>query len=447
MPSSSAMSAACSPPAPPKHSSASSRGSTPRSTVITRSARTISALATRRMPSAHSSGSRLEAVRERLDRGFGGIAVERDVAAQRRPGGQQAEQQVGVGDRRLGAAVAVAGGPGPGARGARAGAQGAARVAPADRAAARADGVDVEHRQRDRAPADLAPGRLAHGAAEDHADVAGGAAHVEAQRVGLARGGRGPGRAGGAARRPGEHGQRGVVARVGGARQPAGGLHHRGLGQPGLARALDEPAQIGAQQRGEGGVDLGRGGALELAESADRLVGERDVHVRQALRQGLADRGLVLRVAVGVQQADRDGLGLRLLDGVDGGAQRILRERLDAARPGPSARVRRRGAPAARAAPGGRRRAGRGRRAPGGRARPRPRSRSWRRAPCARPRPPAARWWRRSSRARTLAPPPRRRRRAPARLARPRARPPTGPRASSATSRSRAGRRRRPPRP
>ena len=435
MPSSSAMSAACRPPAPPKDSSASSRGSTPRSTVITRSARTISALATRRMPSAHSSGSSSRLSASCFTARSGGVAVERDVAAQRRPGGQQAEQQVGVGDRRLGAAVAVAGGPGPGARGARADAQGAARVAPADRAAAGADGVDVEHRQRDRAAADLAPGRLAHGAAQDHADVAGGAAHVEAQRVGLARGGRGPGRAGGAARRPGEHGQRGVVARVGRARQPAGGLHHRGLGQPGLARALDEPAQVGAQQGGEGGVDLGRGGALELAEGADDLVGERDVHVRQALRQRLADRGLVLRVAVGVQQADRDRLGLRLLDGVDGGAQRVLRERLD----GPV-----RAHPLARADAALRRHE---RRRVGG-AEPVEvgarlaaelddvlEARAWRRAPCARPRPRAARWWRRSSRARTPAPRPRRRPRAPARPARRRARPPTGPRAWSGTSR------------
>ena len=55
MPSSSAIAVAWSGPAPPNASSASARGSTPRSTVITRSARTISALATRRIPSAVSS--------------------------------------------------------------------------------------------------------------------------------------------------------------------------------------------------------------------------------------------------------------------------------------------------------------------------------------------------------------------------------------------------------
>ena len=331
MPSSSAMSAACRPPAPPKPSSASSRGSTPRSTVITRSARTISALATRRMPSAHSSGSSSRLSASASTACSRGVAVERDVAAERRARGQQAEHEVGVGDRRLRAAVAVAGGAGAGARRARADAQRAARVAPADRAAAGADGVDVEHRQRDRPPADLAPGRLAHRAVEDHADVARRAAHVEAQRVGLARGRGRPGRAGGAAGRAGEHRERRVRGGVRGARQPAAGLHHGGLGQPGLARALDEPAQVGAQQGGEGGVDLGRRRALELAEGADHLVRERDVHVAQALGQRVAERPLVLagagRRAAGRRRRPRARRG----DRVDRGAQRVVAERLQRA--------------------------------------------------------------------------------------------------------------------
>ena len=104
------------------------------------------------------------------------------------------------------AAAAVAGGSGLGARRARPDAQRAARVAPADRAAARADGVDVDHRQRERPAADLAPRALAHRAALDDADVAGRAAHVEAQQVGLlaARGEQG-GRGGAA--RPGRSGR------------------------------------------------------------------------------------------------------------------------------------------------------------------------------------------------------------------------------------------------
>ena len=55
MPSSSARAAACIGPAPPNGIRAKRRGSTPRSTVTTRSARTISWLATRTIPSAVSS--------------------------------------------------------------------------------------------------------------------------------------------------------------------------------------------------------------------------------------------------------------------------------------------------------------------------------------------------------------------------------------------------------
>jgi hypothetical protein len=146
-----------------------------------------------------------------LDGGVGGTGVEVDVAGQRDVGAEVAEDEVGVGDRWLDAAAPVARGPGLGARTARPDAQGAARVAPADRAAAGADGVDVDHGQRQRPAADLARRRLAHAAGLDHAHVAGRAAHVEAEQVGLAAAlgqqGRGGGAAGGAA----EHGERRVV--------------------------------------------------------------------------------------------------------------------------------------------------------------------------------------------------------------------------------------------
>ena len=49
--------------------------------------------------------------------------------------------------------------------------------------------------------------------------------------------------------------------------------------------------------------------------------------VGQPLGQRLAERALVLRVAVGVQQADGDGLGLGVGDRVDGGLQRVVVER------------------------------------------------------------------------------------------------------------------------
>ena len=110
MPSSSAIAAACSGPAPPKASSAKRRGSMPRSTVITRSARTISALATRTMPSAHAS--RVEARARRPARSTARVRRVRRRAstppASGHVGVEVAEDEVGVGDRRLGAAAPVA---------------------------------------------------------------------------------------------------------------------------------------------------------------------------------------------------------------------------------------------------------------------------------------------------------------------------------------------------
>ena len=83
-----------------------------------------------------------------------------------------------------------------------------------------------------------------------------------------------------------------------------------GSGRPAARVRVGEPAQVAAEQGRERGVDLGRRGALVLAERPDDLVRERHVHVRQRRRERVADAPLVLRVAVGVQQHDRDRLGL-----------------------------------------------------------------------------------------------------------------------------------------
>ena len=119
---------------------------------------------------------------------------------------------------------------------------------------------------------------------------------------------RGPGGAGRAARGAGEHGQRGVIGGLLELGEAAAGLHHGGLGQSRVLRALRQPAQVGGEQGGEGGVELGGRRALVLAEGPDDLVAER--RARGTLLERLAERLLVLGVAVGVQQADRDRLGL-----------------------------------------------------------------------------------------------------------------------------------------
>ena len=98
--------------------------------------------------------------------------------------GQPPEQEVRVGHRRPRAAAPVARRPGSAPALSGPDPQGAARVAPGDRAAARADGVQVDRRQADRAA--RRPSRSADAlglAAVDQADVRRRAAHVERDRV------------------------------------------------------------------------------------------------------------------------------------------------------------------------------------------------------------------------------------------------------------------------
>ena len=131
-------------PAPPKATNAKSRGSWPRSTETRRSARSISALTTS-MTACGSKSPRASS---------GGRSVELEPAGER--AGEAAEHEVGVGDGRLEPAAAVAGRPGIGAGALRADAQRAAAVAPGDRAAACADGLQVDGRQADRKAVELA---------------------------------------------------------------------------------------------------------------------------------------------------------------------------------------------------------------------------------------------------------------------------------------------------
>ena len=209
-PISSATALACSGPAPPKATSANSRGSWPRWTLMTRSAPAMFSLTIRRMPSAAASTVSPIGVRDRAHRGPRRVDVERHLAADQ-VGREVAEHDVGVGHGRLGPALAVGGGPGLGARGLRADAQRAGELRDVrDRAAAGADGVHVDARDLDPELADrglAADRRLARLAQRD---VGRGAAHVERQDVREARA-RGdveracdaPGRAAERPRRPG----------------------------------------------------------------------------------------------------------------------------------------------------------------------------------------------------------------------------------------------------
>ena len=146
--------AACIPPAPPNARSAKSRGSWPRSTETTRIARSMLALATlddafgqRRYGRADRAGHFGRHPPDSID-------VEGHATAQEILGIEPAQQQVGVGHRQL-AARAIADRPGHRASASRSDAQRAAAVHVGDRSAARADRVNVDHRQSHRKIADL----------------------------------------------------------------------------------------------------------------------------------------------------------------------------------------------------------------------------------------------------------------------------------------------------
>ena len=148
-------------------------------------------------------------------------------------------------------------------------AQRAAGVAPGDRAAARADGLDVEARQRQRASRDRPLVGLAHDAGVDHADVAGGAAHVEAEHVGRSRTLREQARALGAARRSGEDRERGVRAR-------------RGRGSRGRPRTASPRARAARRPRSE--LRGSRGARAAAARAPRRSPCSRRARTRAATR-------------------------------------------------------------------------------------------------------------------------------------------------------------------
>ena len=266
---------------------------------------------------AHDAERGLERVEaelgaEALERRLGLVARERQLAAELGAVAEVAEQHVGVGDRRLLAALAVGGRAGVGARRARPDAQRAAGVGPGDRAAAGADGVDVDHRQLDRDARDDRLGRRARLAAEHRRDVRARPAHVEGQHVLVAAGARHVRRADDAARRAREHAAGRLLGGGADVEHAARGLHHERRRHAGLLRARRQALEVGGELRRQVGVGDGGGEALVLAELRQHLARERDVDVPERLAHGLADAALVLGVQEREQQAHRDGLDVGL---------------------------------------------------------------------------------------------------------------------------------------
>ena len=296
MPSSSARAHACNGPAPPKATRAKSRGSWPCSTDTTRSAPSISASTTATTAAGSMSAS------ARVCR----VGVEHDPAGKRR--GQAPEQQVRVGHGRTPAAAPVAGRARDGSRALRPDPERSALVAPHDRPAARSDGVDRQRRQPDREAADHALALARRLAADDRADVGGGAAHVERNRVGEAGASRDVRRTDRAGRRARQQRPGRVRGGFGQGDHAAGRPHHEWLRQPGGAGRHPQPAEVAGHDRPEVRVGGRRRGALVLANLGRDLVRGNDMRSWMPAAQLRRDGALVVGMGIRMEQADGDRL-------------------------------------------------------------------------------------------------------------------------------------------
>ena len=241
-----------------------------------------------------------------------GVDVERDLAAEqvRR---DPAEHDVGVGDRDVGAAAGVAERTGVGARRLRPDLERALGREPGDRAAAGADGHDVDHRDLARERADRALGGQRRLAVDDHRDVGRRTAAVAGQHPVEAGDLRDQCRAERAGGRSAEHGGDRLVHHLVGAEHAAVGLHHveraRSRARADVRR---EPGADVRDVRREPGLDrrVDEGGhrPLVLAVLPQHLAADADHRVGVLLGQDLPHPLLVPRVGVGVQEADAEGV-------------------------------------------------------------------------------------------------------------------------------------------
>ena len=181
----------CSAPPPPNGIATKRAGSWPRSIETRRIAPAMRASATRTIAAAAAVGVEAERRADmRRDGALGGLDIERlQLAAERARRVDAAEHDLGIGQRRPRVALAVADRPGHRARAFRADLQEAAAIDRGDRAAARADGRDLDHRRADdQAEVDGGLRRDRDLAARDHRDVERRAAEIAGDEIVEARG-------------------------------------------------------------------------------------------------------------------------------------------------------------------------------------------------------------------------------------------------------------------
>ncbi len=255
-------------------------------------------------------------------------------AAREFVGIERAQDDIGVGVRRLHAAVAVASRPGNGPRALRAAFEHAGIVDPGDRPATGADGYDVDRGQHHRHPElDLEFLGGANLTLVDGGDVGARSAHVEADQVARAdefgEGLRGVG----AGRRARHDRARGISAGALRRDDPARGLHDQDFaGITARPHVGGQRVHVAALDRLDEGVDDRGRGALEFKDHRRQVRRDGHVDVGALLAQDACHRLFIARIEEGIQEADRDQFDPALAKGPTDRPRFVIVElRVDAA--------------------------------------------------------------------------------------------------------------------
>ena len=249
--------------------------------------------------------------------------VQPDVAAEEVVGRDVAKNDVGISDRGLHVALAVARRTGIGAGALGPDAEQAERVDRRDAAAARADAARVDHLDRDAMLADPALGCRRHLAAPDRAHLEARPAHVDRDQL-VADSGLGEvERRGGSRRRTrGEQIDGAGANLLGGLNQSIGQHHHQAAAEALRGEPLDETVEVVGDERRDVCADGGRAEALELAPDGQDLVRRAHAPPAKYLLADLRCPLFVRRVDERVEEAHRDRhdtVGLQLLGGAPHG--------------------------------------------------------------------------------------------------------------------------------
>ena len=266
-------------------------------------------------------------------RAFRGRDIELHLAAEEAVGAEPAEQEIGVGDRRLGAAAAVAGGSRHRAGAARPDMQRAAVFDPRDRAAAGADFENIDGRDLDRQGAIVAADQRAAGrqrpAAENDAGLGGGAAHVEGDGVLHAERMAQRLRADHAGRWTRFQNANAFLAGGVELEQAAGRLHDEERAGKTLAGdAIADLGEIALHARPDKRIGHDGRAALEFAIFLRQFMRRRNEDARQTSLQDLLGAQFVIRIAVAMQKQDRDRFDLFAFENVGERMQLGLVQRL-----------------------------------------------------------------------------------------------------------------------